>query len=94
MATFIMCGKYSIEAVKGMKAERTKKSVKLIEKFGGKVKAMYAVLGERDLVFILDFPGIEEAARASIALTKMTGIAFSTSQAISIDRFDEITATL
>ncbi len=55
---------------------------------------MYAVLGERDLVFILDFPGIEEAARASIALTKMTGIAFSTNPAISVDRFDKITATL
>jgi len=94
MATFIMCGKYSLEALKGIKAERTQKSVKLIEKFGGKVKAMYAVLGERDLVFILDFPGIEEAAKASIALTKMTGIAFSTSPAISVDRFDKITAKL
>lgn len=94
MATFIMCGKYSLEALKGIKAERTTKSVKLIEKFGGKVKAMYAVLGERDLVLILDFPGIEEAARASIALTKMTGIAFSTNPAISVDRFDKITATL
>jgi uncharacterized protein with GYD domain len=94
MATFIMCGKYSLEALKGIKAERTEKSVKLIEKFGGKVKAMYAVLGERDLVFILDFPGIEEAARASIALTKMTGIAFSTSPAISVDQFDKITAKL
>jgi len=89
-----MCGKYSLEALKGIKAERTKKSVKVIEKFGGKVKAMYAVLGERDLVFILDFPGIEEAAGASIALTKMTGVAFSTNPAISVDRFDEITAAL
>ena len=94
MATFIMCGKYSLEAFKGIKAERTQKSVKLIKKLGGKVKAMYAVLGERDLVFILDFPGIEEAAKASIALARMTGIAFSTSPAISVDQFDKITARL
>jgi uncharacterized protein with GYD domain len=89
-----MCGKYSLEALKGIKAERTQKSVKLIEKFGGKVEAMYAVLGEQDLVFILDFPGIEEAAKASIALAKTTGIAFSTSPAISVDQFDKITARL
>jgi len=94
MATFIKCGKYSLEALKGIKAERTQKSVKLIEKFGGKVEAMYAVLGEQDLVFILDFPGIEEAAKSSIALAKTTGIAFSTSPAISVDQFDKITARL
>jgi len=94
MTTFIMCGKYSLEALKRIKSERTKKSVKLIEKFGGKVNAMYAVLGEPDLVFILDFPGIEEAVRASIALTKLTGIAFSTNPAIPVDQFDKITATL
>jgi hypothetical protein len=52
------------------------------------------LLGERDLVFILAFPGIEEAARDSIALNKMTGIAFSTNPAISVYRFDKITATL
>lgn len=94
MQTFIMCGKYSLEALKKIKAERTKKTITLIEKFGGKVNAMYAVLGERDLVFILDFPGIEEAAKASIALTKMTGIAFSTCPAIPVDQFDKITAKL
>jgi len=89
-----MCGKYSLEALKGMKAERTKRSVALIEKFGGKVKAMYALLGERDLLLVLDFPGMEEAAKASIALTKMTGIAFSTSPAIPVEQFDKITARL
>jgi len=94
MQTFIMCGKYSLDSLKKIKAERTKKTIALIEKFGGKVNAMYAVLGERDLVFILDFPGIEEAAKASIALTKMTGIAFSTCPAIPVDQFDKITVKL
>jgi uncharacterized protein with GYD domain len=69
-----MCGKSSLEALKGIKAERTKKSVKLIEKVRGKPKAMYAMLGEEDGVSILDFPGLEEAVGALIALAKMTGI--------------------
>ena len=34
MATFLMFGKYSSEAVKGVSAKRTKEAVNLIKKFG------------------------------------------------------------
>ena len=94
MAAFIMFGEYSLQAIKGIKADRTKKAAKLIDQFGGKIKGMYACLGEHDLVFIIDFPGIEEATKASIALTKLTGISFATSAAIPVDRFDKITAKI
>jgi len=92
MATFLMLGKYSLEAVKKISGERTEKAVRIIEEFGGKVKSMYALLGEWDLVFIVDLPGIEEALKASVAMAKMTGISFKTSPAISVKEFDRLMA--
>ena len=89
MATFMMFGKYSFEGVKGISSKRTEQSVKLIEKYGGKVKAMYALLGEKDLVLVLTFPGIDQAMKASVALAKATGISFTTLPAVTIEEFDK-----
>lgn len=87
---FLMLGKYSPDSMKEMTAARTKKALALIEKAGGKVNAMYALLGNYDLAFIIDFPGQKEAMRASLELTKLTGIGFTTSPAITIEEFDRI----
>jgi len=92
MATFFMFGKYSSEALKGMSAGRTDKVLKLIKKFGGEVKSMYALLGEVDLVFILTFPDVEKAMQASVALTKLTGISFTTLPAVTVEAFDKLMA--
>ena len=90
MATFLMFGKYSSEAIKGISSKRTEEAVSLIKKSGGEVRSMYALLGEKDLVFILTFPGIEGAMKASIALSKLTGISFTTLPAISVEDFDKM----
>ena len=90
MATFFMFGKYSSEAVKDMSAKRTDKGLNIIKNFGGKVSSMYALLGELDLVFITDFPSIKEAMKASVALSKLTGISFTTSPAITVAEFDNL----
>lgn len=94
MATFFMFGQYSSEALKGMSAERTNKAVSLIKKFGGEVNSMYALLGERDLVLIVDFPEVKQAMKASIALTKMTGVSFTTSPAVAVEDFDKMIAEI
>ena len=90
MATFFMFGKYTMEGVKGMSVERTKKIIGVIEKAGGKMNSMHALLGQNDLVFIADLPGNDAAMKASVALTRMTGIAFSTSPAITVEEFDKL----
>ena len=51
MPRFMMLGKYTPEALKGVSPERTVKAVELIKKNGGKVVSMYSVVGEHDLVF-------------------------------------------
>jgi len=91
MAKFLMLGKYSSEAIKGISSERTKKVVDTVEKSGGKVNTMYALLGDYDLAFVVDFPGNFEAMKASVTLSKLTGIAFHTSPAMTVEEFDKIT---
>jgi len=91
MATFFMFGKYSsAESLKGMSQKRTKEAETLVKKFGGKLESIYALLGEKDLVFISTFPGIENAMKASVALTKMTGISFTTLPAVPVEEFDKL----
>lgn len=90
MATYFMFGKYSSEALKGMSSERTKECTNLINELGGKVNSIYALLGDQDLVLIVDLPGIEQAMQAAIAMSKMTGIAFATSPAMAVAEFDKM----
>jgi uncharacterized protein with GYD domain len=92
MATFFMFGKYTLEGIKGMSSARTKKIINIIKKSRGEVKSMHALLGDNDLVFIVDFPGNEEAIKASVAITKLTGIAFTTSPAVTVEEFDKLTS--
>jgi len=90
MATYFLFGKYSADAAKGISTSRTEEANKLIQKFGGEVKSIYALLGEPDLVIIATFPGIEQVVKSSIAITKLTGIAFTTSEAIAVEDFDRM----
>jgi uncharacterized protein with GYD domain len=92
MATFLMFGKYSAQAIKEMSPARTENGVGLIKQLGGEVKAMYALLGNIDLVFVVTLPSLEAALKASVALSKQTGIAFTTSPAISVEEFDKLIA--
>ena len=92
MATFFMFGQYSSEAVKGISPKRTKTAEDVIKKFGGKIESMYALLGEKDLVFIVTIPGVEQAMKASVALSKMTGISFTTLPALPVEEFDKLMA--
>ena len=73
-----------------MSADRTSKAVALIEELGGEIKGMYALLGAYDFVMIVDLPKIETAMKASLGLSLLTGISFSTYPAVTVDDFDRI----
>lgn len=90
MSTFLMLGKYSPGALKEITAERTNNAINLIRKLGGEVHSMYALLGEKDLAFIVNFPSIEMGMKASIALSKQTGISFTTLPAVAVEDFDKM----
>ena len=89
MTTFIMFGKYSTPAaLEAASAARTKKVEQLVDRYDGKVKALYVLLGEKDIILIVELPTIEDAIKVSSNLTKLTGISFTTSPAIPAEDFD------
>ena len=90
MSTYLMFGKYSTDAVKAISAERTEKSIALIKQNGGELKGGYALLGDIDLVLIVDLPDTEHAMKTSAALSNLLGISFSTAPAVSVGDFDKL----
>ena len=90
MAKFMMFGMYSPESISKISSARTKKVRDIIKKAGGQVEAMYVLMGENDLALIVDFPGIQQAMKGSIELTRQTGISFSTSPALTVEEFDKL----
>ena len=94
MSTFFLFGKYTPESLSEISEERTQKAKHIISKMGGSVQAIYALLGEHDLVAIVDMPDTESAVKASLALHKELGINFTTSAAITVEQFDRLSADL
>ena len=90
MTTYLMFGKYSLEGVKAISAKRTSKAMAIIKQNGGKYKGGFVMLGNPDLVVIVDLPDMKSAVKVSTALSKQMGISFRTSPAFSIEDFDKI----
>jgi uncharacterized protein with GYD domain len=92
MSTFFMLGKYSSQGLKTASAVRTRKAEHLVARMRGKILNIYALMGEYDLVLIVDLPGMTEAINLSAGLTKLTGISFTTSPAMPVKEFDRMIA--
>ena len=90
MATFYLFGKYSRQAMANISPERTDQAVGIIENLGGKFVSGHALLGVQDIVLIVELPDTRAAMKASVALSKLTGIAFSTAHAVPLDEFDRL----
>ena len=90
MATYLMFGKYSMEAVKVISAKRTEQAAALIKQHGGELKTGYAMLGKHDLVLVVDLPDTGRAMQVSAGLAKLLGISFSTAPAVSLEEFDKL----
>ena len=94
MSLFIMFGKASPGAVEDVGPGRTRKAQGVIKELGGEIRDVYLLLGDPDLVMIVDLPSVEQAMKASIALTKMSGVSFTTSPAVTVEDFDKFTADM
>ena len=90
MAKFLLLGKYSLEAMKGISAQRTQEAKKIVEDAGGKVNSIYALLSPYDLALILELPDDKSAMKVSLELTRMSGIAFTTLPAVDVEEFDKL----
>ena len=94
MNTFFMFGKYSSEGIRDISGERTEQVRRTMQKLGGDVRDIYALLGEHDLVLIVDFPTMTDAMKAAIVLGQRTGVTFATAAAIPIHEFDQLAENL
>ena len=90
METFIMAGKYSVDAVKKISGARTLRANQIVQQCGGTIVAAYAMLGEVDMLVIAEFPSVAEAMKASVGLNKALGISFATRPALRIEDFDKL----
>ena len=89
MATFMMFGKYSAQAIKGISPQRTADTRVIIKEHGGELLAGYAVAGGLDIVLIVELSDNARAMAVSAALTKSTGVSFTTSPAVTLEDFDK-----
>ena len=92
MATYFMFGKYSLDAMRVVSAKRTADAIALIKQYGGELKSGYALLGDIDLVLIVDLPDTEHAMKTSAVLNQMLGISFTTAPAVCMEDFDQLLA--
>jgi uncharacterized protein with GYD domain len=90
MQVYFMIGKYSAEGVRDLSVDRTEKCVHLIKQVGGEILSMFALLGAYDVVLKVKLPNNQAAMQASVALSLLTGITFTTMPAVPVDDFDRI----
>ncbi len=90
MATYLMSGKYSIDALAKISAARTKNANEMIGDCGGVLKSAYALLGGQISSWLLSSRGPEKAMKASVSLAKQLGITFKTEPAVSVEEFDKL----
>ena len=90
MSTYFMFGKYSMDGMKSISARRTDKALALLKQNGGELISGYILLGETDLVLIVNFPDLPSAMKASVALSKLLSVSFSTLPALAMADFDKL----
>ena len=90
MATFILIGTYSQDAIEEISSKRTEDARNTIASNGGKMLSAYVSLGDTDLFLICEFPDMQSAMKSSIALTISTGISFITNECLSAEEFDNL----
>lgn len=77
MATYIVQGQYSGEAIRGFLAkpeDREKAVAKVVEAAGGKLKGFYVTSGENDFLVIVEAPDMDTVAAAGLAAAAGGGV--------------------
>lgn len=90
MGLYMMFGKYNPGAMRDVSPERTERAMALVERNGGKIVSGYALLGNTDLLLIVDFPETPQVVRTSLALGNLLGVSFTTAPAVTIEEFDRL----
>ena len=90
MSTYFLLGNYSNASLAAAREARTNAVVGILEELNGQIIAIYALLGAFDLALVVNLPDNLSAMKASIEISRQTGITFTTLPGIPIDHFDDI----
>lgn len=89
MPLYVTLGKYTAEAMKAINEvpERFEQNRSLIESRGGKLLAVYGLMGAWDLLAISEFPDEKSAMSALLTIGKAGRITTETMTAVSMEEF-------
>lgn len=96
MATYIALMKLTEQGIKEIKEapQRIGENIKQLEAMGGKLVALYTVMGEYDYVGIAEAPSDEVALTFLLSLGKGGHVRTTTLKAFSTDQYLEIIGKL
>ena len=96
MPVFISLIKYTDQGVKIIKDihKYQKEAIKNAEKMGVKVIGLYHVMGEYDIVLIIESPSDEAAVTSALAASSDGNIRTNTLRAFTQEEFEEIVKKL
>lgn len=96
MSKYLIEVKYTVDGVKGLKAEggsaRVAAATALIESVGGTVDAFHFALGENDAYVIVDMPDAVSAASAALAVDAGGGATTRTVALLTASEIDAAAA--
>ncbi|NIV72830.1 GYD domain-containing protein, partial [Candidatus Saccharibacteria bacterium] len=85
MSTYLLFGNYCSEGFSKVADRHASRILETVTDFGGKARAMYALLGAFDCAMIVDFPAIEDAMKFSVVMAQSFGVSFQTMPIIPVE---------
>jgi len=96
MATYIVLLRFTMKGIKTIKEapKRVEAAKQLCRSQGAEVKALYFVMGQYDLVVILEAPDDQTVAEFGLALGALGNVQTETLRAFTEDEYRKIIAKL
>jgi uncharacterized protein with GYD domain len=92
MAKYLFEGRYTLEGVRGLKAEggakREAAAAAAVKSVGGKIESFYFTFGGNDVILIVDLPNNAAAAGLALAFGAGGGISVKTSVLLTPEEID------
>ena len=96
MAKYLLEASYTAEGLKGLQkdgaAGRRAAVEQAVQSAGGKVECMYYALGDRDVIVVLDLPGVVDAAAVGLATSASGLVRTRITALLSIEETDQAIA--
>ena len=93
MAKYLLEVSYTLEGIKGLKAEggsaRRKVAEDAVKSLGGSIEAFYFAFGGADVYLVADMPGQVDAAALSLAVCAGGGVRAKTVVLLTAQEMDE-----